>query len=145
MREISSPELDAAIEGFVVSKSSEEELLTRVLRSISKYVRIYEDGEVEIVDASLSVKGKVFLIVAARYLADRVNRIKGEEIVKNVSPETSVDYIARIVGKPRNYVSARLSDLEREGCISKVSRGVYTVASLNKLFECLRKLFKEAE
>ncbi len=134
--------LDDLIDKFVVRHERELEVLKEVLGRISRYVRIYSDGEVELSSGNMTVKDKVFMTVLARYLAAKINELKGEEIVKNVSQDTRLDEIARIIGKTPKQVSARLSDLEKEGFIRKIGKGQYTVSSLNKALEYLIKLEK---
>ncbi len=143
MRNLGENNLDNLIDRFVVSHDKEREILSKVLERISQYARIYSNGEVELLSSNMAVKDMVFMVVLARYLAARINELKGEEIVKNVSQDTELSEIARITGKTAKQVSARLSEMEREGFIRKTGRGRYTVASLNKALEYLDKLEKE--
>jgi len=143
VRNLGENNLDDLIDRFVVRHDREMEILRKVLERISQYARIYSDGEVELLSSDMTVKDRIFMVVLARYLAARINKLKGEEIVKNVSQDTELSEIARITGKTPKQVSARLSEMEREGFIRKTRKGRYTVASLSKALEYLNKLEKE--
>lgn len=133
-------DLDSLIDKFVVRHGREIEVLKQLLERVSRYARIYSDGEVVLLSKDLTTTDKIFIVVLTRYLAAKINELKGEEIVKNVSEYTEVGEISRIIGKPSNQVSARLSDLEKKGYIRRVGKGRYTITSLNKALEYLNKL-----
>ena len=135
-------DFDDLLDKFIVSRDLELELLKDNLKKISRFARIYNSGEVEITNENLTQKDKVFIIILARYLAYKINELKNQEFVKNISESTKIGEIARMLGKTPKQVSARLSDLEKEKYIKKMGKGNYTIISLNRALEYLNKLIK---
>jgi len=138
-------DFDELINKFIVKQEKEIEILKKIFSKIGSYARIYSDGEIEFLRKKLTVKDKIFLVILTRYLAVKINQLKNEELVKNVSEITELNEIARTIGKTPKQVSARLSELEKEGFVRKIGKGKYTIASLNKALEYLKELEKEVD
>ncbi|MEB3861119.1 MAG: helix-turn-helix domain-containing protein [Desulfurococcales archaeon] len=133
-------ELDNLIERFVITTSGEIELVKEILSVASKFVQVYQDGTVEIVKTDIGDKEKVFLVILSRYLAYKINELKGKEVVKSTEPTTTVEQIASILGKDPKAIAARLSELHKEGIVKKTSKGVYTIYSLSKALDYLKEI-----
>lgn len=116
---------------FLVSDSLSEQKMLGLLEVAINHCVVDPRGHVEIKTSGLTVRDKIMLILAARFIAHHLDEsiamdVMGEEIAKNafVAPE---------------QVRARTSDLVKDKMIDSPSRGTYR-ALAHKIEPFLRNL-----
>ena len=124
----------------------EEDLKTERVKELSKrtmkFTSMGQDGTVELKNEAenIALKNKIWLLLVARYLANKLQtELDREEVV---SPEVTTSEFADMLHKEKKIISARLSDLKKDGKVKNPSRGVYK-ANPYKIENLFRKIEKE--
>lgn len=110
-----------------------EKIREEYLQRIAQYIFITEGGDIRLTPEGEELHNinKVALCVACKTLAYKAKLVQKETI-------TSED-ISTILSLDKKIVSARLSDLEKEGIVERVGQGVYRLGPLNKLISRLEQ------
>jgi hypothetical protein len=115
---VSSESMDELRRRFVIDESSyENKQMKDDLERIAKLCKVTSKGKVLIIDAQLNDKKKVGLVVIARYVGSRLE--------KGVPEIVSIDEIVTFTKIGKEVVSARASELGKEGFISREGKGKY--------------------
>jgi hypothetical protein len=116
---------------FLVTNSLSEAKMVSLLELAVDHCAVDANGNVEIKSPALSVKDKIMLVLAARFVAHHLD--------ETVLAEVKVDELARNTSIACEQVRARASDLAKARQIEVVDRGVYR-ALLHKLEAFLKGL-----
>lgn len=133
--------VDEEFEKQVLEKFFEEEDFSRrrllqLVDLLANFVKVNpRTGEVFVVRKDLPNKIKVGLVIAARFVAHRLN--------ENVNPGIGRKEIADFTGVPEKIVSARATELVKEGIVSRLSSGTFTARSLISVEKWLEDIVKK--
>lgn len=116
---------------FLVSDSLSESKMLALLKLAVDQCAVDKAGNVEVKNPSLAAKDKVMLVLAARFLANKLD--------ESISPDVTAEELARNTAIEKVQVRARASDLAKDRQIEVISRGVFR-ALLHKIEPFLRGL-----
>jgi len=123
-------------EKFFEEREYSREYVLRFIERIADFVTVNpKTQEVNIVEPRLTAKEKVGLAVIARFLANQLE--------KEISPEVTIDEVAKYTRVDESQVRARLSDLVDENVLHRVAKGVYTVRSFPAVEKWVNKLIEK--
>lgn len=116
-------ELEELKKKFIIDSGDfDSEEIKKYLTIILKFCKITSDGGVILIKTKLTNKEKIGIIILARYLGNKLNETIAEAI--------SWIEVSKYSNIEKKSVSARASDLQNEGFISKESEGIYKFNSI---------------
>jgi len=130
--EVFNEKLENLKKQFIVDDDSlEEDELEEFLERTLKLCRISSGGKVILRNMKTSQKNKIGVIILARGLGNTIN----SEISKTVT----IDEVFLYSNIDKNTISSRVSELVKEGFISKEEEGIYrfNFAMINEFLENL--------
>lgn len=122
--------LDDWSKRFIKKDNLEADELIGMLEKISKYCEISESGFVRLIngaDKSLSKKERIYLVISARYVANRLQ--KTMETEPTISSSISSQEISDMLMIDKASVQARASEYRKENKLTDVAKGVYEARS----------------
>ena len=123
-------------EKFFEEREYSREYVLRFIERIADFVKVNpKTQEVNIIDPRLTAKERVGLVVIARFLANQLE--------KEISPEVTIDEVAKYTRVDEPQVRARLSDLVDDNVLHRVVKGVYTVRSFSAIEKWVNKLIEK--
>ncbi len=133
---VSKIKMEQAIKKFIVTRETTVENLVKIIENISNVVKIDATGNIFFINETLPRKKKIVGILLARYLAYEINKITGEEKIKNIGKNTSLNVIYEMLHiegeQNKKSVRAMLTQLIKEGVVARIGKGEYTIANLEK-------------
>ena len=127
---------------FIIDGDAEMENIEGFIERISKFSKVDMAGHVVLPNElkRLSIKDKILLVIATRFLANRLQeKLKKEP---TIAIEVDRNELAKMLGTKEDVISARLKDLKDERKILSKKAGVFTMAPYY-LEPFLSKLEKE--
>ena len=119
-----------AFEKFFEEAEFEPRELYQLMEKVGEHLAtINRKGDVFIKGEALTDKDKVAVVAIARFLANQADN--------KINPTITAEEVVRYTQLDKNVVSARLSDLVKEGLLLRVERGVYKARSLPRVKEYL--------
>ena len=114
---------------FIIEGDAEIENIEKSIERVSKFSNVDITGYVRLDNnvKKISIKDKILLIIATRYLANKLQeKLKKEP---TISIEVDSNEISKMLGTKVNVISARLKDLKDERKILSKKAGVFTMAT----------------
>ena len=145
-RRISLNELNSLVDEFVVKHDQLKKDLEEILKKLTKFVKITEDGEIlfQEMGGNLSIKDKAFLVILVRYVATKLNEVKKSKIISNVNIITKLKDVQDAIGlsgKSANSLRNRINELiNEEKVVKRVKKGNYTIANLRSAINYMKKI-----
>jgi len=130
-------EIEELKKEFIITEKEEEERLRRMLERILKFARITVNGEVIFERKDLSRTDRIKLILVARYLGSRLS--------DSIPGEVTLKELAKMASAKEKVVSARVSELIKEGLVETVRRGHYRVRSLSAAEDIMNSIERKYE
>lgn len=118
-------ELEELEKQFIVKEDIEEKMIKYLVSRVSKMCRIDTQGFVMIFHENLKLKDKILLVLAARYLANRLQQKLNKETT--INDEVGAGELSKILKEKNNIIRARITELKKEGKVTQVRRGVYKI------------------
>lgn len=112
-----------ATERFFEEAEFKPRQVYKLVIRLSDYITINRKGEASIKKEDMTTKDKVGLVVCARFL--------GSLLDEEITPVVSTEELVRYTLIQKNAVSARLTELVREGVVTRSARGSFTAKSLS--------------
>lgn len=124
---------------FILNEDIEQEDLRVLISRILKFCRIDNKGFVIIYGKQLRIVDKIFLVLSARHLANKIQIKNGKE--PTISENVGADELEDILREKRAVIFARLKDLKYRGYIIPQGKGVYKAFphTINKFLTELEK------
>lgn len=115
---------------FIMSEGAELENVENWIERISKFSKVDMGGYVLMKDKDLekklSIKDKILLIVATRFLANKLQEELNKE--PTISQFVNANEIANMLKVKATVISARLKDLKDERNIISKKAGIFSMA-----------------
>ncbi|RLF02756.1 MAG: hypothetical protein DRK00_09625 [Thermoprotei archaeon] len=135
-----SNELERLKKEFIVTEEEEVERLRKALEKILPLAKVTKTGTVLFERSDLAGADRVALVIAARYLAGRLD--------DSIRQEVSLAEISEMTGLKKKAVSARISELADKGLVDRVNRGLYKARglfSVEKIIEEMSNKYMKTE
>ena len=130
---INGGKIDELAKRFIISSEEKEKILENILEKILDLgVKVAKDGHVFIDDPKLTQKEKVFLVVAARYVAHMLD--------EGIPEQVTVREVSVYSGVKEEVASARLKELTDDKYLVRIKKGVYKAQSLARIRNYLREI-----
>jgi len=123
-------------EKFFEEREYNKEYVLRFIERIADFVTVNpKTQEVNIIKSKLTTKEKVCLVVIARFLANQLE--------EGISPEVTIEEVARYTRIDEPQVRARLSELVDERVLYRVAKGVYSVRSFSAIEKWVNSIIEK--
>ena len=129
-----TPDLEDLEREFIVSEQYEQDYLKSIMtRFIGLGIRVTQNGRVIAKLSGLSQRERIFLVVAARYVGNRLQ--------DSIPAEVSLAEVVEMAGIPRRKAAtSRMSELSKEGFVESSRKGRYKASSLPMIEEFLKNI-----
>jgi DNA-binding transcriptional ArsR family regulator len=132
-------ELEELEQQFISNNDIEREDVKRLIEDIMRYCKIDKNGFVIILNQDIAISDKILLILSAKYLANKLQRILGKE--PSISEKSDATELANMIRVKKPVVAARLKELKDRNQVISNEKGIYRILPhatklvLNKLKE----------
>jgi len=111
---------------FILNEDMEHEDIKTLITRILNFCKIDNKGFVIIHDKQLRILDRIFLVLSARYLANKLQTKLGKEV--SIQETINAKELANMLKEKDAVIIARLKDLKDEKKIIPQDRGIYKVA-----------------